>query len=493
MGMSFGGVKNFLFVNKSEGQTVVKNTVWLFVSQVASRVIRAGLIIYAARVLGAFEYGAFSYALSLAALFTVFIDFGINALITRESTRELDLQEKYFSTALVVKLVLFAIIAGILIALRPLFIHQAGVGPLIPLIILVIGFDSLRDFAASLSRAWEKMEIEAGVQIATNVFIVAAGVIAILTAPHSFPLLLAYAIGTGLGMVIAFYPFRRYLTNLAHTFSRALIKPIFTASWPYGMVALMGGVLLNTDSLMVGWLRGTADVGYYAAGIRITQLLYIIPYPLVSALFPPLARAIQDKERFRALLERTSAVLVLAAIPLTIGGVVFAKPIIQLLYSSSYERAAIAFAIANLTFIPVFLSNSFGNAVFALNKERKLFTYIIIGIVGNIILDLILIPFFGIAGSSLATLINQIIITAYLIFVLRTEVKFRLAPEIWKLFGAAALMLAVSIGCAALHLHVIIALIVSAIVYGGALLLLRERTAVELKNGLQGLRAPSVQ
>lgn len=482
--MTIGGIRKFLFVNTTEGQTVVKNTFWLFVSQIASRVIRAGLIIYAARVLGAFEYGAFSYALSLAALFTVFIDFGINALITRESSRDLEMQEKYFSTALIVKLVLFAIIAGILVALRPLFIHQAGIGPLIPLIILIIGFDSLRDFAATLSRAWERMEVEAGVQIATNVFIVIAGLAAIVTAPHSLPLLFGYAVGTGLGMLVAFYPFRRYFRNLARTFSRDLVRPIFVSSWPYGMVALMGGILLNTDSLMIGWLRTTTDVGYYSAGLRIAQFLYFIPYPLVSALFPPLARAVEDKERFKMLLERTAAVLILLAIPLTIGGVIFAGPIIRFLYGSGYDPATVAFALVNLTYLPVFLSNAFGNAVFALNKERKLFLYITIGIVGNIVLDLVLIPLFGIAGSSLATLLNQIIITVYLIFILRQEIRFRLAPQLWRVLGAGAVMLLVAYGLSLVHIHVLIALLVSALIYVGTLLLLRERTAMELREAI---------
>ncbi len=483
-------LRGFFFTNRDEQQTIAKNTFWLFVSQIASRVIRAALIIYAARVLGAFEYGAFSYALSFAALFTIFIDFGINALITRESTRDLDLQEKYFSTALVVKLALFAVIAIILVALRPLFLHQAGIGPLLPFIILIIGFDSLRDFAAALSRAWEKMEVEAGVQIATNVFIAAAGLTAIFLAPHSRSLLIAYAVGTGLGMLVAFYPFRRYLKNIARTFSKKLIKPIFTASWPYGMVGLMGGILLNTDSLLIGWLQGTADVGYYSAGLRITQLVYFLPYPLVSALFPPLARAIQDKDRFRSLLEKTSAVLTLLAVPLTIGGALLAGPIIVLLYGGNYAPSVTSFVIMNLTYIPVFLSNSFGNAVFALNKERKLFIYIIVGIAGNILFDLILIPIFGIAGSAVATLLNQIIITAYLIYTLKREVHFKVFPHPAKLCISAAVMFVVTLGLSWAHVNVILAIVVAAAAYGAMLLATGEKTALGLKEGLLDFLRP---
>ncbi|PIY59464.1 flippase, partial [Candidatus Wolfebacteria bacterium CG_4_10_14_0_8_um_filter_37_11] len=48
-----------------------------------SRLIRAAIIIYAARVLGAAEYGIFSYVLSFAGFFTIFADLGVSPLMTR--------------------------------------------------------------------------------------------------------------------------------------------------------------------------------------------------------------------------------------------------------------------------------------------------------------------------------------------------------------------------------------------------------------------------
>ena len=107
-------VKSLFLENKTVRQTVVKNTFWLFFGNIFSRLIRAAILIYAARILGAGGWGVFSYALSIAGLFTIFIDFGINAVITRESVRDLSSQQKYFSTALGIKLVMAAIIGVII-------------------------------------------------------------------------------------------------------------------------------------------------------------------------------------------------------------------------------------------------------------------------------------------------------------------------------------------------------------------------------------------
>ncbi len=75
-------ILDWLFNNRTVGQTIAKNTFWLFFGQMTSRLLRAVIVIYSARVLGAASWGAFSYALGVAAFLTIFSDIGINALIT---------------------------------------------------------------------------------------------------------------------------------------------------------------------------------------------------------------------------------------------------------------------------------------------------------------------------------------------------------------------------------------------------------------------------
>ena len=69
----FKKIKQFLFKNSSAKQTVAKNTFWLSVSNFGGRIIKAVIIIYAARVLGTAGYGVFSYALTLASFLTLLL------------------------------------------------------------------------------------------------------------------------------------------------------------------------------------------------------------------------------------------------------------------------------------------------------------------------------------------------------------------------------------------------------------------------------------
>ena len=102
-------VKSFLFENRTTGQTVAKNTVWLSMSNFGGRLLKAVVIIYAARVLDPAGWGIFSYAVTLAGFFTLFVDPGINVMLMREGSKtDEEGKTKVLSTTFYMKVVLIA-------------------------------------------------------------------------------------------------------------------------------------------------------------------------------------------------------------------------------------------------------------------------------------------------------------------------------------------------------------------------------------------------
>ena len=169
--------RGLLFSNTGVTQTIAKNTFWLFFGQIASRLLRAAIVIYAARILGAASWGAFSYALGIATFLTTFSDIGINALITKESSRNPQLKDQYLSTAFFIKIGLVIILVVGLIIYFPKLVKIEEAAAIMPILIFVFAFDTLRDLGSAISRALEKMQIEAGIQIFTNLAIVVLGFI----------------------------------------------------------------------------------------------------------------------------------------------------------------------------------------------------------------------------------------------------------------------------------------------------------------------------
>ena len=88
-----------------------------------NKLLALALVIYAARVLGAEEYGQFTFALAFVSLLMIFATFGLQPIVTREFAREQEKKEEFYSI-LSLKLVL-AFCTFLLILITSFFVAEA--------------------------------------------------------------------------------------------------------------------------------------------------------------------------------------------------------------------------------------------------------------------------------------------------------------------------------------------------------------------------------
>ncbi|MST04089.1 MAG: flippase [Candidatus Pacebacteria bacterium] len=408
-------LKSFLFENKTSAQTITKNSFWLFLGQMVSRALRAILVIYSARVLGVSGWGAFSYALGIVTMLTVFSDFGINALITRQGANQ-EKRDQYIVTSLGIKIGLIIIlsIGAIFFAQNFAKLEEAKI--IIPLLLFVFIFDTLRDLGSAITRSMEKMQIESALNILTNASILIFGILFLYKEASVSNLAIAYSLGSLIGFSACFFILRKNFTNLKANFKPELIIEIIKSAWPYGMLIIMGIVMLNTDIIILGSVATAEAVGYYSSGQKLIQLLYVIPTLIGISAFPQLARFAQSApEKARAILKKTVLVSVLMAVFFVSILLPLSKFIIQAAFGDQYLKSIPVFQILIFSLLVVFPSSILGQAIFAYKKERYFIWISLVTILGNALLDLILIPKYGIEGAAYATLIMQTITGIFLI------------------------------------------------------------------------------
>ena len=338
-------IKSFLFKNSGSAQTVAKNTIWLSISNFGGRIIKAIIVIYAARILGAAGYGVFSYAVTLAGFFTLFVDPGINAVLIRDGAKASPGERKsIFSTTLVMKAVVIATSAAIVIGIAPLFSTLPGAKAILPLVALIIIFDGGRDFFASFFRAEEKMEYDATSFLLENVGIVGFGFLFLHIATTPKSLTAAYAAGAMLGALGAVWLLRKNIKEFFGGASFTRMVGILKTAWPFAITSALGILFTNTDILIISWMRSAAEVGIYAAAIRIIQVLYIVPAIICSSTLPLLARlAKHDPIKFRFALERAISLIFLLSVPISLGGAILGGGIMQLFSALRMPPVALPF------------------------------------------------------------------------------------------------------------------------------------------------------
>lgn len=409
-------IKN-LFINQSAKQIIGKNIFWLFSGQIIGRLIRSILIIYSARVLITEQWGLLSYILSIVGFLTIFTDFGSNAFATRELSKNTNFSNQINATLLILKSLTIGFITLIIFFVLPKI--NLNLAPFLFVMLLLIIFDSLREFNYVKIRAQEKMEIEGLIQIITNVLIAIIGFIFLYLSKTPGSLMLGYTIGSGLGTIISSYYTKLNLKNIFKNFSKKLIKPLIFSSFSFGITTIVGALFLNIDIITIGLFKNIEYISWYAASQRIVQIGYLIPLIIVTALLPTLTKINDQKEKIKTLFKNLIILTSILAVFAVSFSFLFSETIITIIYGEKYVSAAPIFQKISLTYIPIFIFLIASNILFIYKKTKELTWCLFGAILIKIIINSLFAKILGINGLIYSTIFIEILMVIYIFYILK--------------------------------------------------------------------------
>ena len=157
------------------------------------------------------------------------------------------------------------------------------------------------------------------------------------------------------------------------------------------------------------------------------------------------------------------------------------KDIISFIFGDEYASANIAFAVLMSSILVIYPFTILNVFVFAHDKHKSLFIYNIIASLSNVALNVLLIPYYGMIGAAVATVLSN---SLYTLFVWRFAKKlnyFTVLPWLFKIIIAALIMGISTFFIAKLGVNVIINIISSGVIYFASLYLLKEEMVKEIK------------
>ncbi len=253
-------------------------------------------------------------------------------------------------------------------------------------------------------------------------------------------------------------------------------------TWPVAISIVLNLIYFRIDTIFLSVFAPIHDVGLYGAAYKILEILNTFPIMFVGLLLPVLGRAFadHDPERFRRIFQKGFDLLVVAAVPLLIGGWILAEPVLIAIGGREYAPAAPVLRLLLIAVAALFLNSLSGHAVTMINRQRQMvWGYLSVAVVG-VTLFLILIPRFSLYGAAVGSIVTQSL-AALIGYVLVLRVmRFRLTLKIfWKIALAAFGMIIV--GLLTRPLGLAIALPLTGGVYVLGLLLAKVITADTLK------------
>jgi PST family polysaccharide transporter len=157
---------------------------------------------------------------------------------------------------------------------------------------------------------------------------------------------------------------------------------------------------------MIFSLLGARQAGLYAATVLIAEAAGHIPAVFMSSTMPLLCQRSSDPARFRSLVQRSFRYLLMAAFPLCLLVTFGARELLGWLYGADFLDAAPALAILIWAEVWVFFGTVMRDTTIAAGFQRHLAAAMFGATLLNVVLNLLLIPTFGIRGAALASLVS---------------------------------------------------------------------------------------
>lgn len=401
----------FIKVLSISQKKVVSNIGWLLTDRFLQMGIALFVGLWVARYLGPDQFGSLNYAISFVSLFGVIVSLGLDSIVVRDIVRFPELKHEILGTAFSLRCV------GGIVSIPIAIWASALLRPKEPMVQLLVSISAIGSLfsAFDVISFWFQSQVEAKYSVVVrNVAYVATSALRVVLISIQAPLY-TFAIATvgelilgGIGLAFSYQWKERDIYKWFYSFDRA--KVLLRDSFPMIVTGAVTIIYMRTDSIMIGQIMTDRDVGLYAAVMKLAEMWYFIPASIIGTIFPFVVKLKNTNEklyyeRAQQLFTLMAALSYTVAVPISL----FSGQLMTLFYGQDYVDGGNILAVYGWAGLFVSLGVARGPWMVAGDLLNFRATAAGVGALANVILNLTLIPQFGIMGAAIATVISQCI------------------------------------------------------------------------------------
>ena len=401
------------------------NTSWLLFEKIIRLILNFFVMVAVVRYLGPDEFGLYSYSISFYGLFVAFVSLGLESISIRELVKYPNKKDKILGSVFYTQLV-GAVIAISFISLALLITSEELFTSVLILIISASSFFQTFNVIDYYFRSTVKAKYSVYV-LFSSVFIISAIklTLIIIKAPLIY-FVIAYAfefVINSIGYFIVYHLQKHKISKWK--FDKKLALSLLKDSWPLILSGVVVSIYMKADQVIIKKMLDAKEVGFYAAAVRLSESWYFIPVAISNAIFPAIVNAKNiSLELYKSRLQKLYDILAWMAIGISIPISFFATDIIILLYGKDFLPSAMILTIYIWAGAAVFLGVASSQYLVTENLTKISLFRTSLGMIVNVILNILLIPKYGIVGSAVATLISYSLATLSIVFFRKTSHQF---------------------------------------------------------------------
>lgn len=382
---------------------------------------------------GNVSYGEYAILFNFSFLLNIILDFGVTNFNNKNIAQNNHLLTKHFSSLFSLKLVLGVIYFVITIILGFIMGYDFRFMKLLSLLAVNQFLISMILYLRSSLLGLHLFKTDSFISVADRVLMM------MICTPFLLMwfgykidiMIFVYAQTTGYALtaIIAFlavlFKTEHFKLKWNWPFSLMILKQ----SFPFAVLVLLMTFYNRLDSVMLGYLlpagEGSEQAGIYAKAFRLLEAGNMVPLLFAMQLIPVFSKMLKQKESVEQLVKLSFILLITPALIVSVGCFFYSYELSGLINHGVTDSAS-EFSILMLCFTAVSSTYVFSTLLTANDNLKQLNIMAVIGILINLILNIILIPTHKALGSAYSSLITQFFTAAIQIYFVYKIFRFKI-------------------------------------------------------------------
>lgn len=399
-------MENVNFLGKSR---VLTNTF----SQIAGRslVIGASLLTtsFLTRVLGISGYGNYVFITSFIMLFVSLSDLGTTVIAVRECSADPSKRSSIFNVVLTIRLfliILLLLFFNFLVFCLPQF---TGLRPIALIASLVLPFLALKTTIQAVFQTHLRLDLCSLLEIFSSAVLLLLLFVGLFFQGtfSLFWVMSCWTFSAFLTAIVGIAISVKY-THWKLIFVKEEVKKLVKEALPLGISLLVYAVYdRGIDNFIIKTYLNSSAVGYYGLAYKVHGNLVLGAAFLMNSLFPLISSVKNNLPKLRILLEKTFTVLIVAGLFVFLLGMVFAPLVVTLIAGDKFFPSILTLRILLFATFFTYLNHLTGYSMIALGHQRELLKFSLLGLLINIIFNVLFIPKMSFYAAAFATILTE--------------------------------------------------------------------------------------
>lgn len=400
---------------------ISSKTIWSFIIQATAATLVFVSNIILARIMGTSEYGIYTFAISVSILISGIATSGFVNILIRRTADYIENKQYTLLKGLLVwslkNVLLISIISTLAVYIFFMFYEIENMDSQMPLYLALACaplFSLIIFYQSALNGAHFTSQSQLPEKIIKPILIITFSLLFYFiynTNINSTLIVTANMMATITTIVFAYLWYSKKIKPLYNT----LHKEQNLSEWRINYKGLLVlGILsiVNTrlDVLMLGFMSTAENVAVYNISSRISEIITFSLFVVNISLAPMISKlySTQQQDALQKIITKSARITLIISLPV-LAVIILAGEEILTLFGSDFESGYYCLLILSIAQMVSILAGSSGYLLSMTGNEKPAVASMLVSIIINSILNIILIPRFGIEGAACSAAISTII------------------------------------------------------------------------------------